>query len=105
CIALDWPLGSHEVPVPHADLTLQGVADLVSEFLEELGLHNVIVVANDTGGAITQLLMVRRPQRIGRVLLPPSDRFERFFAPPFAFLPADSRLPGAVWLLYPATAN
>jgi pimeloyl-ACP methyl ester carboxylesterase len=99
CIAPDWPLGSHEVPVPRADLTPPGVADLVAEFLEALGLRDVIVVANDTGGAITQLLMVRHPERIDRVVLTSSDSFDRFFPPPFAFLPAASRLPGAVWLL------
>jgi pimeloyl-ACP methyl ester carboxylesterase len=99
CIAPDWPLGSHEVPLPRADLTPPAVANLVAAFLEALDLRDVIVVANDTGGAITQCLMVQHPERIGRVVLTPSDSFERFFPPPFAFLPAASRLPGAVWLL------
>jgi pimeloyl-ACP methyl ester carboxylesterase len=99
CIAPDWPLGSHEVPMPHADLTPPGVAKLVAQFLEALNLRDVIVVANDTGGAITQLLMVQHPERISRVVLTPSDSFERFLPPPFALLPAASRLPGAVWLL------
>jgi pimeloyl-ACP methyl ester carboxylesterase len=99
CIAPDWPLGSHEVPMPRADLTPPGVARLVAQFLEALDLHDVTIVANDTGGAITQLLMVQFPERIGRVVLTPSDCFERFLPPPFSFLPAASRLPGAVWLL------
>ena len=99
CIAPDWPLGAHEIPVSRADLSPPGVANLVAEFLEQLGLHDVIVVANDTGGAITQLLMVQHPQRIARVVLTPSDSFERFFPPAFGFLPAAARLPGAVWLL------
>jgi pimeloyl-ACP methyl ester carboxylesterase len=99
CFAPDWPLGSHEVPVPRADLSPPGVANLVGDFLDGLDLHNVILVANDTGGAITQLLMVQRPQRIGRVVLTPSDSFERFFPPPFTFLPRVARMPGAVWLL------
>jgi len=99
CLAPDWPLGSHEVPVPRADLNPPGVANLIGDFLDALDLHDVIVVANDTGGAITQLLMVQRPQRIGRVVLTPSDSFERFFPPPFTFLPRVARMPGAVWLL------
>src|SRR5262245_12267718 len=99
CIAPDWPLGAHEVPVPRADLSPPGVANLVAEFLDALDLRDVIVVANDTGGAITQLLMVQHPQRIGRVVLTPSDSFERFFPPAFAFLPPVSRVPGAVRLL------
>jgi pimeloyl-ACP methyl ester carboxylesterase len=87
------------VPVRRADLSPPGVANLVGEFLDGLDLHDVTVVANDTGGAITQLLMVQRPRRIGRVVLTPSDSLERFFPPPFAFLPAVARLPGAIWLL------
>ena len=81
CIAVDWPLGSHEIPAPDADLTPPGVADLVAELLEVLDLRDVTVVGNDSGGAITQILMTRRPERIGRVVLTPSDSFERFFPP------------------------
>jgi pimeloyl-ACP methyl ester carboxylesterase len=99
CLAPDWPLGSHDVPVPRADLSPPGVANLVADFLDALDLHDVTVVANDTGGAIAQLLMVQRPRRIGRVVLTPSDSFERFFPPPFTFLPRLARIPGAVWLL------
>jgi pimeloyl-ACP methyl ester carboxylesterase len=66
CLAPDWPLGSHEVPVPRADLSPPGVANLVADFLDALDFRNAILVANDTGGAITKLLMVQRPQRIGR---------------------------------------
>src|SRR5215813_7650748 len=43
CIAPDWPLGAHEVPVPRADLTPPGIARLVAEFLDELELHDVLV--------------------------------------------------------------
>jgi pimeloyl-ACP methyl ester carboxylesterase len=99
CLAPDWPLGSHAIAVPRADLSPAGVAGLVAEYLEALDLRDVTVVANDTGGAITQLLMVDHPERVGRVVMTPSDSFERFFPPPFALLPAASRLPGAVWLL------
>src|SRR4051794_35366853 len=51
----DWPLGSHSLPMPDADLTPPGVADLIAEFLDTLDLHDVTHVANDTGGAITQI--------------------------------------------------
>lgn len=99
CISPDWPLGSHQVAVPEADLTPPGVADLIAEFLERLDLNDVTLVANDTGGGITQILMTRHPERIGRVVLTPSDSFERFFPPVFAFLPVIARIPGAIWLL------
>jgi pimeloyl-ACP methyl ester carboxylesterase len=99
CIAVDWPLGSHDLPAPDADLTPPGVADLIAELLEVLDLRDATVVGNDSGGALTQILMTRHPERIGRVVLTPSDSFERFFPPLFAALPIVARIPGLAWLL------
>ncbi|GAA3523762.1 alpha/beta fold hydrolase [Aeromicrobium panaciterrae] len=97
--AVDWPLGSHSIPMPHADLTPPGVADLIADLLERLDLDDVTIVANDTGGAITQVLMTRRPERIGRVVLASCDAFERFFPPTFAPLPRLAHVPGFLALL------
>lgn len=99
CLVPDWPLGAHCVPVPRADLTPPGVAGLVAEFLDKLDLRDVTLIANDTGGAITQLVMADHPSRIGRVVLTPCDCFEAFFPSVFAPLPRFVRLPGATWLL------
>ena len=99
CIAVDWPLGSHDLPMPDADLSPTGVADLVAELMAALDLQDVTVVANDSGGALTQLLMTRNPDRIGRVVLTPSDSFERFFPPQFAALSLAGRVPGMAWIL------
>ncbi|MEV5834119.1 alpha/beta hydrolase [Nocardia sp. NPDC052112] len=96
CLSPDLPLGSHEIPVPAADLTPTGVADLIADFLERLDLTDVTVVANDTGGAITQLLLTRRPERIGRVVLTSCDAYEAFFPPAFAALPVLARVPGSL---------
>lgn len=99
CLAPDWPLGAHELPVPHADLSPPGLAAMIAAFLEELGLSDATIVANDTGGALTQIVMAHHPERIGRVILTPSDSFERFFPPVFSFLPWVARVPGAVTVL------
>src|SRR3954462_15483921 len=65
CVVPTLPLGSHTVPVPDRSvLTPVGVADLVADELERLDLHDVTVVANETGGAIAQLLLTRRPGRV-----------------------------------------
>lgn len=93
---VDWPLGSHSIPMPEADLTPPGVADLIAAFLEKLDLNDVTIVANDTGGAITQILMTRHPERIGSVVLASCDAFERFFPPVFAFLPVLAKAPGSM---------
>lgn len=99
CIAPNWPLGAHQLPMaPDADLTPPGVAKLIADFLTELDLTDVTIVANDTGGALTQILMANHPERIGRVVLTPCDAFEDFFPPPFDKLPKLARLPGAMWL-------
>ncbi|MER7245528.1 alpha/beta hydrolase [Kribbella sp. NPDC000426] len=99
CIAPNWPLGAHQLPMaPEADLTPPGVAKLIADFLAELDLTDVTVVANDTGGALTQILMANHPERVGRVVLTPCDAFEDFFPPGFDKLPKLARLPGAIWL-------
>jgi pimeloyl-ACP methyl ester carboxylesterase len=100
CIAPDWPLGAHSVAMkPDADLSPPGMASLINSFLEALDLEDVTIVANDTGGALTQLLMVNHPERVGRVVLTPSDCFESFFPPMFSPLPKVLRVPGATWVL------
>jgi pimeloyl-ACP methyl ester carboxylesterase len=84
CVVPTLPLGSHRTSVrDRAALTPTGVADLIAEFMERLELSDVTIVANDTGGAITQLLLTRRPERIGRVVLTPCDAFENFLPPAF----------------------
>jgi pimeloyl-ACP methyl ester carboxylesterase len=70
CITPDWPLGSHRVPVrPDADLTPPGVARLVAELLDALGLTDVILVGNDSGGAYAQLVAAHHPERLGGLVL------------------------------------
>lgn len=96
CITPDWPLGAHSIPVPHADLTPTGVADLIAAFLEQLDLTDVTLVANDTGGAITQVLLSRGTDRIGRVVLNSVDCYERFLPPPVHLLNWLAKLPGSM---------
>ena len=85
-IAPDWPLGSHATPMkPDADTSPRGVAHLIAEFLEALELTDAVVVGNDTGGAICQVLVTERPERVGRLVLTNCDAFEHF--PPAAFKP------------------
>ncbi len=98
-LAVDWPLGAHHLPMPRADFSPPGLADLIASFLADLDIADVTVVANDTGGALTQILMTRHPDWIGRVVLTPSDSFDRFFPPVFALLPKLARVPGGTWLI------
>jgi pimeloyl-ACP methyl ester carboxylesterase len=100
CIAPDWPLGSHLPAMkPDADNTPRGVAHLIADFLVALELSDVTIVANDTGGAIAQLLVTERPERVARLVLTPCDCYENFLPPAFRPLQWLARVPGALMLL------
>ena len=87
CITPDWPLGSHEVPMEAtADLSTPGLARLVADFLAALDLRDVTLVANDTGGAVCQLVVTSHPERIARLVLTSCDAFEVFPPRPFDIL-------------------
>ena len=95
CIAPDLPLGSHTHPLnDSADLTPPAVAALVAEFLDRLDLHDVLLVANDTGGAIAQLVAVRHPERLGGLVLTSCDAFDNFLPRMFRPLQYLARVPG-----------
>ena len=100
CLAPDLPLGAHETPMrADADLSPVGNADLLADFLAALDLRDVILVGNDTGGALTQIMLARRPERVDRVVLLPSDCLEYFFPPIFRPLPFVARAPGSMLVL------
>lgn len=95
CIAPDWPLGSHQIPLnPDADLSVTGVAKLVADFLEALDLRDVTLVGNDSGGAISQVVAARHPERIGRLVLTTCDAYEVFPPALFSYLRLLPVVPG-----------
>src|SRR2546423_4598058 len=58
CVAPTLPLGAHRHAMhADADLSLPGIARLAAEFLERLGLQDVTLAGNDTGGAPVPLLL------------------------------------------------
>jgi pimeloyl-ACP methyl ester carboxylesterase len=94
CVVPDWPLGAHRRALdPGADLSPTGVADLVAEAIERLELDRPVLVANDTGGAIAQILVGRRPELLGGLVLTPCDAFDNFLPPPFRPLQWLARVP------------
>jgi len=70
CIAPDLPLGAHLAPM-HADFdgTPDGIARLINEFLDALGIDAATLVGNDSGGAYSQIATAARPARIERLIL------------------------------------
>jgi pimeloyl-ACP methyl ester carboxylesterase len=97
CIVPDLPLGSHRRPMnPDADLSPPGLAGIIAGFLEALDLQDVVLVANDTGGAISQITAARHPERIGSLLLTNCDAFENFLPPAFRGLQWAARVPATL---------
>jgi pimeloyl-ACP methyl ester carboxylesterase len=94
CIVPDLPLGSHRIPMSaDADLSPPGLARLIADFLEALDLEDVVLVANDTGGAISQITAANHPERIGRLVLTNCDAFENFLPPAFRPMQWAARVP------------
>jgi pimeloyl-ACP methyl ester carboxylesterase len=92
CVVPDLPLGAHRTGMrPGADLGIVGVAGLVATFLDGLGLDDVTLVGNDTGGAIAQIVAARHPERLARLVLSSCEAFENFPPPVFRSLAPAAR--------------
>lgn len=97
CVVPDLPLGSHRTALdPAADLSPLGLAKLIDDFISELGLEEVTLVGNDTGGALCQILATQHPGRVGRLGLTNCDAYENFLPLAFRYLQGLARLPGGV---------
>ncbi len=100
CLAPDWPIGAQQIAMnPGADLTPPGVAATIAGFLDALDLEDVTIVGNDSGGAMSQVLVTRHPQRIGRLVLTNCDTHENFPPGIFKAMPPLAKLPGGMTAL------
>jgi pimeloyl-ACP methyl ester carboxylesterase len=100
CVVPDWPWGAHAHPLrPTADLSLPGMARIVADVLAALDLDDVTIVANDTGGAVSQALVGLHPERVGALVLTSCDAFEKFPPTPQRYLEWAARSRAAMWLV------
>jgi pimeloyl-ACP methyl ester carboxylesterase len=96
----DLPLGGHAIPLRgDADMSLFGLADLLADFLESLESSELTLVANDTGGAISQALIGRRPSLVARLVLTSCDAWDTYPPKAIRYLKPTSRVAPALWLL------
>ena len=94
CIVPTWPLGAHSQAMnERADLTMRGVAAMVDEFLRVADLDDVVLVGNDTGGAVAQVVATEFPDRLGALVLTSCDAFEHFPPPILAPFIAAAKVP------------
>ena len=100
-VTLDLPLGSHLEAMPKgADLRVPALANLIADALEALELDSATLVGNDTGGGLSQVVAVSRPERIGALVLTSCDAFENFPPRFFRIVLAPAAIPGAIPLVF-----
>ena len=85
-IRVTLPMGGHRVPAAHRDrINPENLADALVEVLDALGIERAAFVGSDSGGALTQLVIARHPERVAGAFLFSCDAFENF--PPRLFRP------------------
>jgi pimeloyl-ACP methyl ester carboxylesterase len=100
CIVPNWPLGSHRTPMrADADLSPEGCAQLVADFLDALDLRDVTLVGNDSGGVIAQIVAARHGHRVAQLVLTNCDALEVFPPAGFAYLKWLPRIPGLMMVM------
>ena len=86
CVAVDLP-GHGQTPFDRSrPLSLRSIAALIDATCAEMGLDRIDVVANDTGGAIAQALVVTAPDRVASLTLTNCETHDNI--PPRAVKPA-----------------
>ena len=89
CVAFDLPLHGYTPATPDQDFTLPGLARFVADCCDALELTDFDMVANDTGGAVTQVFAAGHAERLHTLTLTNCEAHDN--VPPKALLPA-------VWL-------
>lgn len=84
CISVDLPGHGHTRPTGEA--SVWGLADAVGTVIDRLGLSDIHLVGNDTGGAVSQVVLTRNPEKFATFALTNCDTEGNF--PPPAFRPA-----------------
>lgn len=88
CLLLDLPLGAHPEPMnTDADLSPSGLVAVVIDALDRLGIERAILVGNDSGGALCQLMIAAHPHRLRALVLTSSDAYDTWL--PFMFKPLE----------------
>ncbi|MCA3223699.1 MAG: alpha/beta hydrolase [Burkholderiales bacterium] len=88
CLLLDLPLGAHPEPMnADADLSPSGLVAVVIDALDRLGIERAILVGNDSGGALCQLMIAAHPHRLRALVLTSSDAYDTWL--PFMFKPLE----------------
>jgi len=86
CVAFDLPLHGYTPATPDQDFTLPGLARFVADCCDALELTDIDLVANDTGGAVSQVFAAGHAERLHTLTLTNCEAHNN--VPPLALLPA-----------------
>jgi len=83
CLAVDLISHGDSPAKPDQDISFRAQAAMLEAFCDALGLDQIDLVANDSGGAIAQIFAARHPERIRTLTLTNCDVHDNY--PPPAF--------------------
>jgi pimeloyl-ACP methyl ester carboxylesterase len=86
CVSFDLPLHGHTPAAADQDFTLNGLARFIAGGCDALGLTDIDLVANDTGGAVSQVFAASHAGRLHTLTLTNCEAHDNM--PPKALLPA-----------------
>ena len=86
CVAFDLPLHGRTPAAADQDFSLPGLARFLADGCDALELTDIDVVANDTGGAITQVFTAGHPEWLHTLTLTNCEAHDN--VPPKMLLPA-----------------
>jgi pimeloyl-ACP methyl ester carboxylesterase len=86
CVAIDLPLHGQTPAAAGQDLSLPGLARFLADCCDALQLTDIDLVANDTGGAVSQVLAAGHPELLHTLTLTNCETLDNF--PPRVLLPA-----------------
>ena len=103
CVAVDLP--AHGGSAARDDMSAAALAGVLAEVCDGLGLGQVDLVGNDTGGAVAQIFAARHPERLRSLTLTNCDCEGNFPPPGFAPVIEQARQGALAPLLAALAAN
>ena len=85
CIAIDVLAMGHTEAKRDQDLSLKGQAQMLGSFLDALGIDEVDLIGNDSGGGVCQVFAARNPNRVRTMTLTNSEAHDNY--PPEGLMP------------------
>lgn len=84
CVAVDLLAHGYTETAPDQEVSFSTQADMLAAFVDALGVEQVDLVGNDSGGGICQIFAARHPERLRTLTLTNCDVHDNWPPEPFA---------------------